>query len=225
MEHEFQYCDLGKVCKCFNGLCQSKSDKERIVEKAGRILDNYTVNKRLSEIKAYDNTTYIHSLEVGLLSIYISHLLGLCDKETYLVGMAGFLHDYGKIKIPIEIINKPGKLDIIERYMVESHTIFGAYTLKKDGFNKSVVDAVYEHHESCSGSERGYPRHLVKEEIHLFGRIVAVADKISAYAQNRTYHKERNIDEAMKFIKTCDDVDREIVKKILISMRKDKNYG
>lgn len=211
MSVNFQQDSLCEKYKCFNHFCTAQAEKAEIVEKAGSLISDIVLSKKLKEIESYDTNTYEHSIEVGLLSLLIGQRLDLSEQELKELGIAAFLHDYGKIKVPIEIINKPGPLDIVEREIVEVHTALGAYHLRGQGFSSGVLDGIYEHHESFIGSERGYSRHLVGSEIHLFGRIIAVADKVSAYGQNRAYHEERSKKQVVDFISKCVDTDKEIV--------------
>lgn len=215
MSGEFQQASLCEKCRCFNYFCNTQAERERIVEKAGSITENTLVKEKLHEIRHYDINTYIHSIEVGYLSLFIGQQVGFKEQELKELCIAAILHDYGKTKIPIEIINKPGPLDIVERGIVEVHTTLGAYHLRKYGLSDGILDGIYEHHESFIGSESGYPRHLVKNEIHIFARIIAVADKMSAFTQNRVYHEGRSKAEVVEFLRECNDLDKEIVDIIL----------
>lgn len=221
MSSKFQQTSLCEKCKCFDYFCETQAEKERIVEKTGSIINNGLVKEKLNEIKKYDINTYIHSIEVGYLCLFIGQKMGFKEQELEELCIAALLHDYGKIKIPIEIISKPGPLDVVEREIVEVHTALGVYHLRNNGLSNGILDGIYEHHESVIGSERGYPRHLVKNEIHIFGRIIAVADKMSAFTQSRVYHKGRSKAEVVEFIRNCEDLDKEIVGVILQEEQKD----
>ncbi|MBF0424282.1 MAG: DUF3369 domain-containing protein [Magnetococcales bacterium] len=120
-----------------------------------------------------------------------SRLLGskyaLSDREVDVLTMASPLHDLGKIAVPDVILNKPGKYDEQERLIMEQHTVTGYNILKES--QRSVLQAgaiiAHEHHERWDGA--GYPRRLRGEEIHIFGRITAIADVFDALFHRRCY--------------------------------------
>ena len=198
------------------------SEKSEVIEMLNKIEAEPIVKDKIMDILEYDKGTYIHSEEVAIISIILGKKMKLNKSSLFELGISAILHDYGKIKIPIEIINKPGKLDIVEREIIEVHTALGAYYLRQEPFSKNIIEGVYEHHESFIGSERGYPRQLVNDEIHIYGRIISVADKIDAYTAKRIYHDERSVDELREFIYHNEDLDEQIVH---IAMRLLKGNG
>lgn len=117
----------------------------------------------------------------------IGELIGLTDKEIQLIKAASPLHDLGKIAIPDSILLKPGKLTSEERVIMNTHAELG-YNMLKHSQRKAFVAAAtiaYEHHEKWDGT--GYPQGLKGEDIHIFGRISAVADVYDALANARCY--------------------------------------
>ena len=128
-----------------------------------------------------------HVKRVAEYSKLLATLYGLDEKEAEILFTASPMHDIGKVAIPDSVLNKPGKLTIDEFEVMKSHAEIGYEVLK--GSNREVLKAAatvaYEHHEKWDGS--GYPRGLKGEEIHIFGRITAVADVFDALGHDRCY--------------------------------------
>lgn len=195
---------------------QASIEEKRIVYSTlKKVDDNKEVNiqKLLKNIYLYDIDTYKHSIRVAILSILIAYRCKMKKLEN--IAMSALLHDYGKIYIPLEIICKKGLLSLEERDIVKSHTTHGFYILSKVINNRNILNGVYEHHESFNGTENGYPRHLGGTEINIFARIIAVADKADAYGSKRSYHDERDISEVETFIINCEDLETELVERLL----------
>lgn len=140
--------------------------------------------------------TEVRSVETGnhvqRVSKYVKILAekyGLSDRDVMLVTMASPIHDIGKIAISDQILLKPGKLTPSEFEIVKTHTTIGYNLLKGSNRDllKSAAIIAHEHHERYDG--KGYPRGLKGEEIHIFGRIVAVADVFDALGSPRVYKK------------------------------------
>jgi len=140
----------------------------------------------IHDLKSYDEYTYHHSLSTTLLSIATGQALGLEQKTLLALGRCAMLHDIGKQSIPIEIINKQGKLTNDEFEIIKMHPVFGMQTLKnKKMGNQELWNAVLFHHEKING--KGYPNKLEKDEIPLFSKIIAVADIYDAVTSYRSY--------------------------------------
>lgn len=151
------------------------------------------------ELKGYDDYTYFHSLNVAILSIAIGISLELDEFRLYEIALSGLLHDIGKIAIPINIINKPSALTTEEYEIVKEHPINAANHLNyKNAVSSNVYYAVISHHEKYDGT--GYPYGLEGSNIHLYGRILAVADVYDALTSNRPYRKPCFPNEAIEFI-------------------------
>ncbi|MDP1637754.1 MAG: HD-GYP domain-containing protein [Candidatus Nitrotoga sp.] len=140
----------------------------------------------LSRLKNADNYTYLHSVAVCVLMIALGRQLGLQDEELQQVGIAGLLHDIGKIFIPNEILNKPGKLTNEEFNIVKTHPLKGWEILKDcSGVSELTLDVCRHHHERVDG--KGYPDKLSGEALTLFARMGAVCDVYDAITSNRCY--------------------------------------
>jgi HD-GYP domain-containing protein (c-di-GMP phosphodiesterase class II) len=128
----------------------------------------------------------MHSVSVCALMVSLGRALGLDDTECRDAGMAGLLHDVGKAAIPVEILNKLGKLSDDEFTIVKSHPLRGHETLLRSGVqNERVLDVCLHHHERVDGT--GYPDKLAAEKISLIARMSAVCDVYDAVTSNRPY--------------------------------------
>ncbi len=150
-------------------------------------------------LKNYDQYTYYHSINVGILSMYLTRKLGYNHIYTQDVALAGFLHDIGKIRIPARIVNKNGPLTLEEFQIMKRHPIY-AYNLIKDdsAISSFVKKAVLFHHERWNGS--GYPLKLKEDTIGNFASIVAVTDVYDALTTDRPYKKALSVNDALIYI-------------------------
>ncbi|TJY41506.1 HD-GYP domain-containing protein [Cohnella pontilimi] len=142
-------------------------------------------------LNSQDDYTYQHSVQVGMLSYYIAKWMGWDEKQTWLAGQAGFLHDIGKCRIPDEILNKPGKLSDEEYKEIQKHTLYGYEILKNSSMDEALALAAYHHHERMDG--QGYPQALKADQIHPLAKIVSVADIYSAMISTRVYQEKRDL--------------------------------
>ena len=140
----------------------------------------------LARLKIADDYTYMHSVAVCALMIALSRQLGLDEQQTRDAGMAGLLHDLGKAMIPMEILNKPGKLTDEEFALVKTHPEEGyRLLLEGKGISEIAKDVCLHHHEKIDGS--GYPRGLNGESMSLYAKMGAVCDVYDAVTSNRPY--------------------------------------
>jgi len=140
----------------------------------------------LARLKNADDYTYMHSVAVCALMIALAHKLGLSVEETRQAGLAGLLHDIGKMAIAPDILNKPGKLTEDEFISVKKHTLAGHDILRSvQGIGEVALDVSLHHHEKIDGS--GYPFNLKGGEISLFAKMGAVCDVYDAITSNRPY--------------------------------------
>lgn len=140
----------------------------------------------LARLKIADDYTYMHSVAVCALMIALSRQLGLDEQQTRDAGMAGLLHDLGKAMIPMEILNKPGKLTDEEFALVKTHPEEGyRLLLEGKGISEIAKDVCLHHHEKIDGS--GYPKGLNGESMSLYAKMGAVCDVYDAVTSNRPY--------------------------------------
>ncbi|SFJ43303.1 HDIG domain-containing protein [Paenibacillus sp. UNC496MF] len=139
-------------------------------------------------VKAQGDYTYEHNIGVGVLAAMIGRWLDLGEADLTTLTVAATLHDIGKVKIPDDILNKPGKLTPDEYELVKKHTLYGYEMLKKtEGVSYRAALAALQHHEREDGS--GYPLGLTADHIDPFSKIVAAADIFHAMSSDRPYHK------------------------------------
>jgi putative nucleotidyltransferase with HDIG domain len=151
----------------------------------------------LARLKTSDEYTYMHSVAVCALMIALARQMGLNAEQVREAGMAGLLHDLGKMVIPLSILNKPGKLTDAEFAVVRGHPEAGARLLQQGGgLMATVIDVCLHHHEKVDGS--GYPHRLLGDAISLFARMGAVCDVYDAVTSNRAYNRGWNPAEAIR---------------------------
>ncbi len=138
-------------------------------------------------IRGYDDTTYAHSINVALICNIIGTWLHLPNDELTVLLSAGLLHDIGKLKIPLEILTKPGKLTDEEFKLMKKHSKYGYDILKTKPLDARIALVALQHHERYDGS--GYPYGLSGDEIELFSSIVTIADVYEAMTADRYYRK------------------------------------
>ena len=153
----------------------------------------------INNLKSYDEYTYHHSLSVAVLSVAIGQTLGMTGGELRNLCRCAILHDIGKIFVPIDLINKPGKLDVKEFETVKDHAIRGGQYLKNGTIgNMELWIGIMCHHEKIDGT--GYPRGLKKDEIPLYSRIISVADVYDALTSLRPYRSPMTPGEALEMV-------------------------
>ncbi len=141
-----------------------------------------------------DPYTFSHTRHVASIAEEIGRALGWNGDRLLLLKLAGELHDLGKMSIPLDILNKPGKLTELEYRLLQEHTS-NCYNLIKDlDFPFPLADIIYQHHERLDGS--GYPRQLKGEQILLEARILAVSDVLEAMTHHRPYRESLGIKKA-----------------------------
>jgi len=159
---------------------------ELVDEIAHSILRHPHAFVSLVRLKTVDEYTYMHSVAVCGLMISLARHLELSEENVYQAGMAGLLHDIGKMAIPLEILNKPGKLNDHEFGVVRQHPERGEEILAASHqVSEAVIDVCLHHHEKVDGS--GYPHHLAGDQISLLGRMAAVCDVYDAVTSDRPY--------------------------------------
>lgn len=140
----------------------------------------------LAEVYTYDNYIFTHSMNVTLYSLAIGMELKLTQKQMETLGLGAILHDVGKMLVPVEILMKPGRLTKEEFEEIKKHSEAGFQIIRGvQTVPLLVAHCAYQHHERLDGS--GYPRGLTGDDIHYFGKIIAVADVFDAVTSNRVY--------------------------------------
>ncbi|WLT32605.1 HD-GYP domain-containing protein [Geothrix sp. PMB-07] len=151
----------------------------------------------LSRLKSADTYTFQHSVSICALLVSFCQSMGMDAATVEEAGLGGLLHDVGKMKVPNEILNKPGKLTDDEFTVMKSHASMSMDLLEGvPGVSRMVIQIAGEHHEKMAGG--GYPRGIAGEQISQIGRMTAIVDVYDALTSNRVYHKAKEPSEVLK---------------------------
>ena len=162
------------------------SEVATVVEQiSASVLRHPTALISLTRLRTADEYTYIHSVSVCALMTAVARQMELPADQVQLAGQAGLLHDVGKMRTPLEVLNKPGKLTEAEFAVMQRHPAEGVVLLRQWGAPAEVVDVCLHHHEKFDGS--GYPHGLAGTQISLLSRIAAVCDVYDAISSTRPY--------------------------------------
>ncbi len=184
----------GKILlkKAADGFPIIKSEVHALIEPlVGEVIRDTNIARALTQLQSLDDYTYQHSVAIGVLASVIGYWLGYDGDALVDLSVAGALHDIGKAQLPDWIINKPGPLSDQEFALIKQHPAFG-FRILADGreFGDAIRSAVLQHHERVDGS--GYPGALRGDQIHPYGRILAVADVYHAMTSKRSYKDRIN---------------------------------
>lgn len=184
---------------------------ESILTFTGQIIGNSELHERLSRmsleatralvaaIDKKDHYTRGHSERVGFLARLTGAEMGLTPDELHVLEWSGMLHDVGKIGVPEEILNKPGRLTPEEFAIIKKHPEMGFEILQPLSSFQSVLDGVLYHHENVDGS--GYPRGLSGAQTPLVARIIHVVDVFDALTSQRSYREAYTAKEALGILR------------------------
>ena len=167
----------------------------------------------LTKIREKDDYLLEHSLNVAILLANFGQYIGLNNKETHELSLSGFLHDIGKIKIPDEILHKPGRLTDEEMDVMRDHVVLGIEAIEKMRIPAHMVRTVGEHHERLDG--KGYPYGKSASDISLHGRMIAIVDVYDALTADRVYKPGMPSQKALKILlqDTPHKYDKELVQR------------
>ena len=183
--------DVYKFKNALNDVVEKNAplDIHDLLQDTLALLHNSTQNVHIFEMinnmRQYDDSTYAHSINVALISNVLATWLGMKEKDILLLTQCGLLHDIGKLRIPDNIIKKPGKLTDAEFNLVKTHPYAGYEILEKQNLNPHILNSAMMHHERCDGS--GYPFGLTAERIDDFAKIISIADVYDAMTSARVY--------------------------------------
>lgn len=169
---------------------------ERIVQ---QLMEANTVSLDMLDLRAFDDYTYRHSVNVAILSVVIGMGMGLDNGDLVDLCSAAIFHDLGKLSISKDILNKPGKLTQEENELLRNHPQM-SYDILREKWNipARVKAAVLCHHENEDGS--GYPNGLTADKIHPFAKIIHVADVYDALSSDRAYKKAYSYSESLEYL-------------------------
>jgi diguanylate cyclase (GGDEF)-like protein/putative nucleotidyltransferase with HDIG domain len=185
-------------------LGRLEAEKERVEIEKRHVEEIASLNMRTIEalalaIEAKDHTTHTHLQRVRTYAVEVARELNLSEAEIEALRAAALLHDIGKLAVPEQIINKPGRLTREEFEKMKVHPLVGAEILERVAFPYPVAPIVRAHHERWDGS--GYPEGLAGESIPIGARILAAVDCLDALASDRQYRQAVPLVEAMAKVK------------------------
>lgn len=180
------------------------SDAERATSE---IIDSIVKNGLsawLDDVRRYHEGTYQHCLLVTGVAVGFALDIGFASLDVKRLGMAATLHDIGKARIPLSILDKPGRLDPAEEEIMRRHPVIG-YELLKDisGISPEILDGVRHHHEYLDGS--GYPDALMAPEISDLVRLLTISDIFAALIESRPYSPAISRQDAYKILCGMDE--------------------
>lgn len=147
------------------------------------------VNISINSLKVSDDYTFKHCIDVATMGMLVAKKVGMNDKDVQDIATAGLLHDLGKVEIPKEILNKPGKLTAEEYDIIKKHPIYGYNLIKSNNkLSDGTKQGILMHHEKIDGT--GYPLGLKTSKIHTFGRLLSIVDVYDALVTKRPYRNE-----------------------------------
>ncbi|HEY7879101.1 MAG TPA: HD domain-containing phosphohydrolase [Gemmatimonadaceae bacterium] len=175
----------------------------------------------LLRLKEFDQYTTTHSINVGVLAMALAETLGFGARDVRAFGTAGLLHDIGKVRVPRDILVKPGKLSPEERAVLDRHPVDGARIILETDEHLGVASAVaYEHHIMIDGG--GYPVLQYRRDCHFASRLVHVCDVFDALCTDRPYREAWDIDRALSYIeeRAGAEFDVQIARAFAVMMRR-----
>ena len=173
--------------------------KDTVNDLVHHILNDDMIFMTLTGIRDIDNYTFLHSVDVCIYTVVTSKAIGMSFDEIYELTMAAILHDVGKCKIPLAILNKPDKLTSEEFEIMKRHTLYGLEIVNQmPGLNQKIGKIICQHHEKWDGS--GYPMGIKGNDIELGARIISIADVYDALTANRVYRKRYMPHEAAEYL-------------------------
>ncbi len=175
----------------------------------------------LLRLRSFDEYTTTHCLNVSVLSMAFAEYLGLAAGDVRTFGVAGLLHDIGKVRIPHEILTKPGKLTDEERSIMNMHTVNGARIIIETEEQLDLAAVVaYEHHIMIDGS--GYPAMQYRRDCHYASKVVHICDVYDALRTNRPYRDAWSSEKVLDYLaeRAGTEFDSELAASFIAMMRK-----
>jgi len=186
-------CEKGKtqVKKMFNEArlgraIDAESFQPLVEEISNSVIRNPGAIVSLARLKTQDDYSYMHSVAVCALMVALGRELGFDEEQCRVAGTAGLLHDVGKALMPLDILNKPGKLTDVEFDVMRSHPVRGFELLQEaQGASNEAMEVCLHHHERFDGG--GYPHKLPNDKLNQLVRMGSICDVYDAITSNRPY--------------------------------------
>lgn len=206
ISEELRIESMNGIRKIFNEI-KGRGDLRRRAQEIKRQVDsiidellaNRSIMVNMIDLKCFDNYTYMHSVNVAVLSIVIGIAMGLSRDTLSRLGLSAILHDIGKVFVSKSIVSKPAVLTEEEFEQMKKHSQMGyEYAKEKLRLPSLSYTGILDHHEKYNGS--GYPAGKTGKSISLFGRIISIADIYDALSSERPYRKAMSPSEAMEYV-------------------------
>ncbi|MCL2766979.1 MAG: HD-GYP domain-containing protein, partial [Peptococcaceae bacterium] len=169
-------------------VIEPESLYDTVDELTTQLLGNANLVYNLVDLRTQDDYTFTHSVNVCVLAIMTGITMGYSKNQLSDLGVGAILHDLGKIKIPDEVLNKPGHLTNDEMVIMRAHTTHGYDLIRSSGKLSDIYAYMAaQHHENFDGS--GYPLGLKNKQISEYAQVVAIADRFDAITANRVYRR------------------------------------
>lgn len=183
----------------FGEAVDTEAAKDLVAESVNSVIRHPDAMTFLTKLRGQDEYTVEHCINVCMLAIVFGRRLGLRRNQLINLGLCGLLHDIGKMKVPYEILMKPGRLTQEEYEIMKEHTVRGAEFLKRrKGVFQGIIDVALSHHERPDGL--GYPNGLGDSELALYTKIISIVDAYDAITGDRVYAKGRPSTEALRIL-------------------------
>ena len=181
----------------------ARGDLSDVTRKAADLEGTYLTIVRDwgQSIESADSYTFGHCERVATYAVTLARVLGLDDVAQTTIKVGAYLHDVGKVRIPHEILNKPGKLTREERELMERHTLYGLDLLEGIDFPWDIRPIIRSHHEKSDGS--GYPDRLREDAIPLAAQIIGIVDVYDALTTTRSYRAAMSVHDALVELEKC----------------------
>ena len=179
----------------------------------------------LLRLRSFDEYTTAHSLNVSVLAMALAEYLGLGATDIRTFGVAGLLHDIGKVKIPHDILTKPGKLTPEERLIMNMHTVDGAKIIIETEEHLDLAAVVaYEHHIMIDGG--GYPALAFPRDCHYASKVVHLCDVYDALRTKRPYRDAWESDRVLEYVaeRAGTEFDADLANTFVTMMRKFEDH-
>ena len=168
-------------------------DRARLL--VNKVMTDKKVQVLMDKMRTFDSTLFIHSINVAFLTAHECYILGYGKRDRYIYVVAALLHDIGKIKIDIQLLNKKEPLGKEEFETLKKHPVYSGEVLQEAGFGKEIIDIAVHHHEKPDGS--GYPDGLSDKEIPMGSKMLAAIDAYDAMTSRRPYGSQKNKTQAI----------------------------
>jgi len=185
------------------GLTSAEEVRQVVQSLAQAVSQNRTALLSLTALRNYDNYTFTHMVNVSILAMAEARGLGIDGPAFRAIGMAGLMHDIGKVRTPHQILNKPERLNEEELVIMRRHVLDGAELLRRIPDMPAAVPVVaFEHHLRADGS--GYPEGVERDSLNLATQLVSVADVYDAMRSQRAYQHAHSTDRILAVLRDQD---------------------